>query len=104
MTDLEPLLQSIGSTKHVTNKLIIPVVEQLKDCLKYKEVDSFAYVDSRNNLAAILTKQKRHNQEFTNVFRRGHYAKKKSEVIVELVEREYGNEIRVVENRLRMKT
>ena len=85
-----PLLQSIGSNKRISHKLVIPIIEQLKECLKYNEVESYAYIDSKNNLA--------------NMFWRRIYEKKKAEVVVELVEHLFGNEIRVTKNILKVKT
>ena len=98
MTDSEPLLRSVGSTKRIENKVLIPTIETLKDHLRHGEVKAMTYVNTKDNLADIFTKWKQFNQEFSDVFRRGVFIKKKNFLEVKIVRRQTGDEIRVFEN------
>ena len=55
-TDSEPLVESIHSTRPVERKTIRHVVQSMKDCLGRGEVKDYRWIETKDMLADILTK------------------------------------------------
>ena len=95
MTDSIPLLKSIASTRRVENLNIVNIVEYLKENLLNREINSYSYVNTKDNVADLLTKYKTETQDFNEIFVNGNYTKGKKYIEVKLVKREQGDEIRL---------
>ena len=95
MTDSLPLLTSIASTKRVENLNMVNTVELMKEKMLEQEVARYSYVNTRDNVADLLTKYKTEMQDFKDIFVNGIYIKGKKEIDVTLHKCEHGNEIRI---------
>ena len=58
MTDSEPLLDSLGSTKQVEQKMLRQTVQDMKDMLEDKSVDNYRWITTKKMAADALTKEK----------------------------------------------
>ena len=56
-TDSKPLLETLGSTSQVAEKALRQSVAYLKQYLEDKEVDMYAWIEGKEIVADILTKQ-----------------------------------------------
>ena len=56
-TDSEPTLESIASTRPVETKRLRNQVQELKDVLVDKEIESYGWLSSKDMIADILTKE-----------------------------------------------
>ena len=95
LTDSEPLLKSIASTERVENLNIVNVVELMKENLLAVSVSSYSYIETRDNIADLLTKYKAETQDFRDIFVNSKYNKDKKIIEVKVVKQEVGNEIRI---------
>ena len=59
VTDSEPLLDSIGSSKQIEEKMLRDTIKDMKDMLEEGSVDNFRWICSKNMIADSLTKQKK---------------------------------------------
>ena len=57
VSDSQPLLDSVESTKQVENKLLRPLVKFMKQCLDSKMVHSMRWCDTKVCLADVMTKR-----------------------------------------------
>ena len=95
-TDSEPLIRTLGSTKRISSKCVIPNVKRLKEMLRDKDVKIIRYLNTTRNLSDILTKMKSFSMEFSEVFRRGFLEREKnSRVEIRLIPRMTGDELRI---------
>ena len=56
-TDSRPLLESIGSTKQVDERLMRNVITDLKEKLMDGQVESYSWLNTKNMVADIMTKE-----------------------------------------------
>ena len=70
-TDSQPLVESIYSTRPAENKRIRHVVQSMKDCLSRGEVQEYKWIDTKQMLADILTKDSVKSNDLTNVLKSG---------------------------------
>ena len=56
-TDSEPTLESIASTKQIETKMLRQYVEELKETLTMKQVESYGWLCSQDMVADGLTKE-----------------------------------------------
>ena len=57
ITDSEPTLESIASTKQIERKALRMVVQEMKDKLRDGDINSYQWVSTRNIWADGLTKE-----------------------------------------------
>ena len=62
-TDSKPTIESIYSTRQVERKTVHHVIQSMKDALDRGEVSKFKYVNTKEMLADILTKDSVRNTE-----------------------------------------
>ena len=55
-TDSNPLKESLYSTKQVERKTIRHVIQSMKDALDRKEVEKYEWVETKDMIADLLTK------------------------------------------------
>ena len=55
-TDSKPTIESIYSTRQVDRKTVRHVIQSMKDALDRGEVSEFKYVNTKEMLADVLTK------------------------------------------------
>ena len=70
-TDSKPLFESIYSTKQIDRKSIRHVVHIMKDAISRGEVEKYIWVDTKNMLADVLTKESADSQALKRVFENG---------------------------------
>ena len=70
-TDSRPTLESIASSKQVERKLLRNAVTDLKEKLIEKEVESYSWLDSRDMIADILTKECKENDDIREILIKG---------------------------------
>ena len=70
-TDSKPTLESIASSKQVERKLLRNAVADLKEKLVQNEVESYSWLDTKDMIADILTKECKENEEIVNILIRG---------------------------------
>merc|ERR1712105_388164 len=70
-TDSIPTLESIASTKQVERKLMRNCISSLKEDLVQNRVTSFSWLESKNMIADILTKEGKVNDELSNILHKG---------------------------------
>ena len=75
-TDSQPLVESIYSTRPAENKRIRHVVQSMKDCLSRGEVQEYKWIDTKQMLADILTKDSVKSNDLTNVLKSGNLPKR----------------------------
>ena len=56
-TDSIPLLESIGSTKQIEEKMLRNSITDFKEDLQYQRISSFSWLATGEMLADILTKE-----------------------------------------------
>ena len=66
-TDSEPTLESVASTKPIETKRLRNQVQELKEVLLTKEVDSFAWLSTKDMIADALTKEMKKNKDLENL-------------------------------------
>ena len=66
-TDSRPTLESIASTKQVERKLLRNAIADLKEKLMEKEVESYSWLDTKDMIADILTKECKENDDLTQI-------------------------------------
>ena len=62
-TDSKPTIESIYSTRQVERKTVCHVIQLMKDALDRGKVNKFKYVNTKEMLADILTKDSVKNTE-----------------------------------------
>ena len=70
-TDSRPTLESIASTKQVKRKLLRNTVSDLKEKLAEQEVESYSWLDTKDMVADILTKECKENDDITEILSEG---------------------------------
>ena len=70
-TDSRPTLESIASAKQVERKLLRNAVTDLKEKLIEKEVESYSWLDTKDMIADILTKECKENDAITDILSKG---------------------------------
>ena len=70
-TDSRPTLESIASTKQVERKLLRNTVSDLKEKLAEQEVESYSWLDTKDMVADILTKECKENDDITEILSEG---------------------------------
>ena len=91
-TDSEPTLESIASTRPIETKRLRNQVQELKEVLLNGEVESFAWLSSKDMLADALTKEMKMNQDLEDLLNKNIFHLSKSSV----------NEVKAIEDELRM--
>ena len=66
-TDSRPLLETLGSTSQVAEKALRQSVAYLKQCLKDKNVDLYAWIEGKEIVADVLTKQGSRSDEIKEI-------------------------------------
>ena len=72
-TDSLPLLESIASIHRVDERLMQDFIDYLKEKLQTGEVESFSWLDSRDMLADVMTKDMRETQDMVEVLWRNKF-------------------------------
>ena len=70
-TDSRPTLESIASAKQVERKLLRNAMTDLKEKLIEKEVESYSWLDTRDMIADVLTKECKENDAITEILSKG---------------------------------
>ena len=94
-SDSEPPIRTLGSTRRVENKTLIPNVKRIKEMMRRREVTRIKFVQTNKNLSDLLTKWKTFSQEFSDVFRRGILEQHSSRVEIRLIPRQTGDKLRI---------
>ena len=68
LTDSRPLLESIGSTRQVEERLLRNTITDLKEKLEDNSVESYSWLETSEMIADILTKECKDNPEVHNIF------------------------------------
>ncbi len=67
-TDSKPLLESIGSTHQVEEKMLRNSITDMKDSLYEKRVTSFSWLDGEKDMVAdVMTKVSKDNQDLSDI-------------------------------------
>ena len=66
-TDSRPTLESIASSKQVERKLLRNTVADLKEKLIQKEIESYSWLDTKDMIADILTKECKENDDMVDI-------------------------------------
>ena len=59
VTDSEPLLDSIGSTKQIEEKMLCDTIQDMKNMLEDRSIDNFRWISTKAMIADCLTKEKK---------------------------------------------
>ena len=70
-TDSKPTIESIYSTRQVERKTVLHVIQSMKDALDRGEISKFKYVNTKEILADVLTKDSVKNTELNNTVKLG---------------------------------
>ena len=70
-TDSRPTLESIASSKQVERKLLRNAVADLKEKLVENEVESYSWLDTKDMIADILTKECKENDDIVKILIEG---------------------------------
>ena len=73
-TDSGPLLETLGSTSQVAEKALRQSVAYLKQCLDDKNLDLYAWIEGKEIVADVLTKQGSKRDEVEEIMM-GNYCK-----------------------------
>merc|ERR1712112_484379 len=71
LTDSEPTLKSIASTKQVERKALRMVVQEMKDKLRDGDINSYQWVSTKNIWADRLTKEMSMTEGMRNLLKQG---------------------------------
>ena len=71
LTDSEPTLESIASTKQIERKGLRMVVQEMKDKLRDGEIDSYQWVSTKQIWADGLTKEMPMTEGVRNLLKKG---------------------------------
>merc|ERR1712082_496400 len=80
ITDSEPLLESIASTKQIERRSLRMTVQELKDRLKTGEIKSYQWIATKEMWADGLTKEMEMADGLRKVLREGMYDLKNEEL------------------------
>ena len=69
--DSKPTIESIYSTRKVKRKTVFHSIQSMKDALDRGEVNKFKYVNTKEMLANLLTKDSGKNTEFHDTVKYG---------------------------------
>ena len=72
-TDSKPLMDSIASTKQVEQKMMRPIINNMKDKLTDYEIRSFRWLETKKMVADILTKEKMTNRDIDEIMYNNEY-------------------------------
>ena len=78
-TDSIPLLESIGSSKQVEEKMLRNSISDFKEDLEQDLVSSYSWLDTREMLADVLTKECRKNDHIVEVLKHNTFKNARSE-------------------------
>ena len=78
-SDSIPLLESIGSSKQVEEKILRNSIADFKDDLENGLVSSYSWLETKEMLADVLTKECRKNNHIVEVLRRNTFKNAMSE-------------------------
>ena len=67
-TDSEPTLESIASTKQIETKMLRQYVEELKETLTTRQIESYGWLPSQDMVADGLTKEMRIAEYLSDLF------------------------------------
>ena len=70
-TDSKPTIESIYSTRQVERKTVRHVIQLMMDVLDRGEVNEFNYVNTKEMLADVLTKDSVRNTELHDIVKYG---------------------------------
>ena len=70
-TDSKPLHESLYSTKQVDRKSIRHVIQMMKDSIERGEAHQFHWIDTKNMLADIFTKDSANSEVIRKVLEQG---------------------------------
>ena len=71
ITDSEPTLESIASTKQIERKALRMVVQEMKDKLRDGDISSYQWVSTKNIWADGLTKEMSMTEGMRNLLKEG---------------------------------
>ena len=71
--DKKPLLESVASTKIVENKFLVSEINAMKQLIKDETVEHITWVDTKDQLADVLTKEMVEPKKFRDVFLRNKF-------------------------------
>jgi len=71
ITDSEPTLESIASTKQIERKALRMVVQEMKDKLRDGDINSYQWVSTKNIWADGLTKEMSMTEGMRNLLKEG---------------------------------
>ena len=66
-TDSKPLLETIGSTHKVEEKLLRNCITDMKDVLYSGKINSYSWLDGRDMVADVLTKEAKPNDDLKDI-------------------------------------
>ena len=69
-TELPPLLESIGSSRQVEEKQIRQLIAYLKQSLEDGDVEEFSWIEGKEIIADVLTKQGSRREEMDALMER----------------------------------
>ena len=72
--DSKPLLQTISLANRIKSVNISGLVEGLKEMIKEEKIKDILYIQTKDNVADIMTKYQQESQEF-NIFFQGIFEK-----------------------------
>ena len=72
-TDLCPLLETLGSTSQVSKKGLKKSVAYLKEHLKLGSVEKYIWIEGKDVIAEILTKQGSKRKEIDEIMLEGYF-------------------------------
>jgi hypothetical protein len=72
-TDKKPLLESIASTKIVENKFLVSEINAMKQLIEDETIKNITWVETKDQLADILTKEMNEPKKIQDVFLRNDF-------------------------------
>ena len=79
-TDSEPTLESIASSRQVERKLMRPSVKELKERIRYKEIESYSWLSTKAMVADVLTKEMKMPESLEQILYENKYIEEKVKV------------------------
>ena len=79
-TDSEPTLESIASSRQVERKLMRPSVKELKERIRYKEIESYSWLSTKAMVADVLTKEMKMPESLEKILYENKYTEEKDKI------------------------
>ena len=77
-TDSRPLLESIGSSSQIAEKSLRQSIAYLKQTLEDGEVEAYSWIEGKNIVADILTKQGSKREALEEIIKENFFAQAKN--------------------------